>query len=109
MMLLLLEIVVNYIIQVVFMVINFFGINMILIVLIEMDYFICMWNQVVLVMEVYQVEIVVNMFFEKFELMVLIFDFGVSQSMMNLIFGMFFFGSLILVGQLLLVVIQIFG
>lgn len=53
-----------------------------------MDYFIRMWNQAALAMEVYQAETAVNTLFEKLEPMASILDPGASQSTTNPIFGM---------------------
>lgn len=79
---------------------NFFGINTIPIALTEMDYFIRMWNQAALAMEVYQAETAVNTLFEKLEPMASILDPGASQSTTNPIFGMPSPGSSTPVGQL---------
>ncbi len=66
----------------------------------EMDYFIRMWNQAALAMEVYQAETAVNTLFEKLEPMASILDPGASQSTTNPIFGMPSPGSSTPVGQL---------
>lgn len=82
------EIAANHITQAVLTATNFFGINTIPIALTEMDYFIRMWNQAALAMEVYQAETAVNTLFEKLEPMASILDPGASQSTTNPIFGM---------------------
>ncbi|CKV38849.1 PPE family protein [Mycobacterium tuberculosis] len=94
------EIAANHITQAVLTATNFFGINTIPIALTEMDYFIRMWNQAALAMEVYQAETAVNTLFEKLEPMASILDPGASQSTTNPIFGMPSPGSSTPVGQL---------
>ncbi|MDC8995598.1 PPE family protein [Mycobacterium marinum] len=75
------EIFANHITNVILNATNFFGINTVPIAFNEMDYFVRMWNQAALAMDVYQAETTANTLFEQLEPMTSILDPATAQSM----------------------------
>jgi PPE-repeat protein len=77
----LIEIATNHITTAVLMATNFFGINTMPIGFNEMDYFVRMWTQAAVAMDVYEAETIANTLFQKLESMTAILDPAVSDTL----------------------------
>lgn len=77
----LIEIATNHITTAVLMATNFFGINTMPIGFNEMDYFVRMWTQAAVVMDVYEAETMANTLFQKLESMTAILDPAISDTL----------------------------
>jgi PPE-repeat protein len=77
----LIEIATNHITTAVLMATNFFGINTMPIGFNEIDYFVRMWTQAAVAMDVYEAETTANTLFQKLESMTAILDPATSQTL----------------------------
>ncbi len=77
----LIEIATNHITTAVLMATNFFGINTMPIGFNEMDYFVRMWTQAAVAMDVYEAETTANTLFQKLESMTAILDPATSEAL----------------------------
>jgi PPE-repeat protein len=77
----LIEIATNHITTAILMATNFLGINTMPIGFNEMDYFVRMWTQAAVAMDIYEAETTANTLFEKLDAMTAILDPAASQSL----------------------------